>query len=251
MATQSDSFSLTGDPLVEAVTAAVRVHMARYDGSHDFNHIRRVVGNARHLTAAFEKEQPETPVDKKVVALAALLHDVGDRKYVADDENKNEGAAILAGTPYEDDKGARATAAVLHKVGGTATPALLELSRRVITVCQNVSWSHETKTPASEAAVAQLAAAMPELAIVQDADRLDAIGAVGIGRCFAFGARPTASAPLGRSLDVTLAHFDEKLLLVGGRMKTAEGRRLAVSRTERMQTLQAWFQEESSFAIGE
>ena len=250
MATLSDAFSLTGDPLIEAVTAAVRVHMARYDGSHDFNHIRRVVGNARHLTAAFEKEQPATPVDKKVVALAALLHDVGDRKYVADDGNgKNEGAAILAGTPYEDDKGARATAAVLHRAGGAATPALLALSRRAITVCQNVSWSHETKTPASEAAVAKLARAMPELAIVQDADRLDALGAVGVGRCFAFGARPTAAAPQGRSLDVTLAHFDEKLLLVGDRMKTAEGRRLAATRTERMRTVQAWFREESAFAI--
>jgi len=75
---------------------------------------------------------------------------------------------------------------------------------------------------------------------VQDADRLDAIGAVGIGRLFAYGAART-SRTLGQSMD----HLDEKLVLVRGRIKTDEGRRLADVRTERLWTFRAWWVEEA------
>ncbi|CAK7216357.1 hypothetical protein SCUCBS95973_002785 [Sporothrix curviconia] len=260
----ADPFSLAGDPLIESVTAAVRIHMSRYDGSHDFAHIRRVVGLARHLTRAYQEEQAETsslveedtkPVNERVVALAALLHDVGDRKYLnaggdaALSDDADEQAAItdlLRDTPYVDDPGARATAAVLHRCA-----AGRELARQVVLVCQNVSWSHENRTAASRAAVAELAARVPELAIVQDADRLDSIGGVGVARCFAYGSRAGVGSPNGRSLDQSLDHFDEKLVRVKDHMKTTEGRRLAVERTERLRMYQAWFRDEAAFAVGD
>ncbi|CAK7267499.1 hypothetical protein SEPCBS119000_002580 [Sporothrix epigloea] len=260
--TAADPFSLSGDPLIESVTAAVRTHMSRYDGSHDFAHIRRVVGLARHLTRAYQDEQNAAvlraeqakPVDERVVALAALLHDVGDRKYLdargdASLSNTDDQQAItdlLQDTPYVNDLGARATAAVLHRCSADR-----ELARQVVLVCQNVSWSHENRTAESRTAVTALAARMPELAIVQDADRLDSIGGVGVARCFAFGARPSADRPGGRPLDMSLEHFDEKLVHVMEHMKTTEGRRLAVERTERLRTFQAWFREEAAFAVGD
>ena len=69
--------------------------------------------------------------------------------------------------------------------------------------------------------------------VVQDADRLDAIGATGIARCFAFG------GAFGRSLASSQSHFGEKLLLVRERMNTAAGRQEAEVRHERMVTFLA------------
>lgn len=77
------------------------------------------------------------------------------------------------------------------------------------------------------------------VAIVQDADRLDAIGAVGIGRTFAFGGAK------GRTLGDTLDHFDEKLLLLEGMMKTETGRKLAKERAERLRTFASWWEDET------
>lgn len=79
----------------------------------------------------------------------------------------------------------------------------------------------------------------PELAVVQDADRLDAIGAVGIGRAFAFGGAK------GRTLGSTMEHFDDKLLKLEGMMKTDIGRRLAKERTERMALMKQWWEMET------
>ncbi len=287
-AAAADPFTLRGDPFVEAVAAAVRRHMARYDASHDFAHIRRVVGLARHLTAAWERDNATKgqedqeglqKVDTRVVVLGALMHDVGDRKYlgVHEDEIGADVRAIvdclLASSPYADDAGARATAVVLarallstqaqavmqtaaaDKTGETGEmDGEVDLCRHVIAVCQNVSWTGETRSPERAAAVAALARRMPELAIVQDADRLDSLGAVGVARCFAYGARlvrgsSSTTASTGRSLEASVDHFDEKLVRVVDRMKTAEGRRLAGERTERLRAFQAWFREEAGFAV--
>ncbi|KAL1899874.1 hypothetical protein Sste5346_002740 [Sporothrix stenoceras] len=262
----TDPFSLQGDPLIEAVTAAVRVHMSQYDGSHDFNHIRRVVGLSSHLYQAYTKANTGKPADARVVALAALLHDVGDRKYIksadyapVSDDEVQAIDALVKDTPYASDTGARATAAVFHRCaqsvpageGKAKEEDIVELGRQVIKVCQNVSWSGENKTDETRAAVAELARNMPELAIVQDADRLDSLGAVGVARCFAYGAKAGADGKAnGRTLEDSLDHFDEKLVIVGQRMKTPEGTRLAEERTERLRTVQKWFQNEASFAVG-
>ncbi|ERS99113.1 uncharacterized protein SPSK_04502 [Sporothrix schenckii 1099-18] len=269
----ADLFSLTGDPLIEAVTAAVRVHMAQYDGSHDFNHIRRVVGLTRHIWhttrgADVSSSSPQPPADPRVAVLAALLHDVGDRKYIqsaayapASDDEAKAIDALVRDTPFAHDTGARATAAVFHRcvqaAAESAGPAVPEpedavaLGRKVVLVCQNVSWSGENKSDETRAAVARLAKEVPELAMVQDADRLDSLGAVGVARCFAYGARAgVAGKAQGRTLEDSLDHFDEKLLVVGQRMKTAEGARLAAERTQRLRQVQQWFLDEASFAVG-
>ncbi|POR38197.1 Uncharacterized protein TPAR_01605, partial [Tolypocladium paradoxum] len=72
-----------------------------------------------------------------------------------------------------------------------------------------------------------------------DADRLDALGAVGVGRAFAFG------GARGRGLGDTVDHFEEKLVRLEGMMKTETGRALARVRTERIRAVQAWWREET------
>jgi len=65
------------DPLVQAVTAYVKAYMSNYDASHDWSHILRVVGLARHI---YSQSENRADLDLRVIQLAALLHDVGDRK---------------------------------------------------------------------------------------------------------------------------------------------------------------------------
>jgi len=100
-----------------------------------------------------------------------------------------------------------------------------------------VSYSSEVKNPQH---VKDLIEMIPELAVVQDADRLDAIGAIGIGRCFTFG-----GAKGSRSLTDAIQHFDEKLLKLEGMMKTEAGRAMAEQRSNRIRDFMAWWQEEA------
>ena len=74
---EDDTF--TEDSLVQAVTAYVRDYMQKYDASHDWSHIQRVVGLARHIYSLCENKHE---LDLRIIHLAALLHDVGDRKSV-------------------------------------------------------------------------------------------------------------------------------------------------------------------------
>ncbi|KAK7415402.1 hypothetical protein QQX98_005941 [Neonectria punicea] len=199
---------IVDDALIAQVTAYVEGYMANYDASHDFNHIQRVLRLSHHI-------QSHTPnTSRPLVTLAALLHDVGDRKYLQ---------------PGEDPSSM--VSAYLRSLGVPEA-----LAATVQTICLGVSYSSETKDPAR---VRALVAEHPELAVVQDADRLDAIGAVGIARTFAFG------GARGRTLENTMEHFDEKLLLLEGIMKTIEGRRLAKERTERLRLMQRWWQAET------
>ncbi|KPM35169.1 hypothetical protein AK830_g11393 [Neonectria ditissima] len=196
------------DALIAQVTAYVKGYMANYDASHDFNHIQRVLRLAHHI-------QSRTPNTRRpLVTLAALLHDVGDRKYLQ---------------PGED--ASSMVSAYLLSQG--ASPAL---AATVQAICLGVSYSSEAKDPGR---VRALVAEHPELAVVQDADRLDALGAVGVARAFAFGGAK------GRALEDSVDHFGEKLLLLEGLMKTDEGRRLARERTERVRLVQQWWQAET------
>lgn len=128
--------------------------------------------------------------DATVVALAALLHDADDPKIFDTRDNANA-------RTFLDDAG----------VGP-------ETAERVIRAINSVSFSkNRGKTPETA-----------EGRIVQDADRLDAIGAVGIARTFAYGGAH------GRSLDESVKHFHEKLLLLKEMMNTETAKRLAADR---------------------
>lgn len=83
---------------------------------------------------------------------------------------------------------------------------------------------------------------------MQDADRLDALGAVGIGRAFTFGgAHPKREM---RGMQGTMEHIQEKLERLEGMMKTDEGRRMAAERTRRVKAFRAWWEEESGGVHG-
>lgn len=207
--------SLGTDPLIKTVTEFVKEYMSNYDASHDFGHIQRVVGLAHHI---YTKESSANPaLDLQTVILAALLHDVGDWKYLKPGEDASTMVQqILLG------KGASE-----------------ELAQKVQTICLGVSYSTEVKDLAK---IQNLIKAYPELAIVQDADRMDAIGAIGVGRCFTYGGAKT-----GRSMNDSIEHFEEKLLLIGDMMKTGTGRALAKERTERLRLFREWWRDESSF----
>lgn len=128
--------------------------------------------------------------DATVVALAALLHDADDPKIFDTRDNANA-------RTFLDDAG----------VGP-------ETAERVIRAINSVSFSkNRGKTPETA-----------EGRIVQDADRLDAIGAVGIARTFAYGGAH------GRSLEESVKHFHEKLLLLKDMMNTETAKRLAADR---------------------
>lgn len=196
------------ESLIAKVTDYVKDYMSNYDPSHDFNHIRRVVRLAHQIHASV----PET--SRAIVTLSALLHDVGDKKYLK---------------PGED--ASRLVHALLLSLGAPDA-----LAAKVQAICLGVSYSSEARDPAR---VARLIEEHPELAVVQDADRLDALGAVGVGRTFAFGG--ARNQPLGQAVE----HFGEKLVRLEGLMKTAMGRRLARERTERIRMMQEWWRLET------
>jgi uncharacterized protein len=214
--------------LIPKVTGFVEKYMSKYDGSHDFNHIRRVVGLAhliyteinkeKQASILFEDDRPD--LDLHVITLAALLHDVGDKKYLQEGQDGN--TLVLA---------------TLLSFGAPE-----DLAIKVQRIVLGVSYSSEVKDPA---AVKAMVEKYPELAVVQDADRLDAIGAVGIGRTFTFGGAKGAE-----HMGVTMEHFDDKLVKLESMMKSGPGKKLAKERTERLKTFQNWWAEEQREAEG-
>ena len=209
--------------LITAITEDVKIYFQNpsFDASHDFVHVQRVVALAKRIfieqeAAQKEENHHQIDVDESVVVLGALLHDVADHKYQQDDPSMKLVTAE----------------SLLLKHG--ADPAI---ARKIQTIVTNVSYTNETKNPEN---VASLCKSIPELAIVQDADRLDAIGAVGVGRCFTFGGAK------GRDLDDTVGHFSVKLLRLEGKMKTEAGRRMAAQRTKRLREFLEWWNDERS-----
>jgi len=162
----------------------------------------------------------ENVEDQELVQLAALLHDVRDYKYSGSEtEGPDAAAAFLETQNYPKEK--------IQKI------------RQII---EGISFKNELKS-----SPLQLREKFPELAIVQDADRLDAIGAIGIGRAFTYSGKrgramydPTKPPKQnitkeqymtqGSVDNTTLNHFYEKLLLLKGMMKTESGRQMAEQR---------------------
>jgi len=182
------------------------------EGGHDWWHIHRVWTNAR-LIAQTED------VDMLTVELAALLHDIADSKFNNGDEEI--GPAIA---------GEYLTSIDIH-------PATI---RHVKNIIRYMSFKAGFDEPVFHS---------PELAVVQDADRLDAIGAIGIARAFSYGGfkgrelynpevkpDPNLSKEAYKnSTTPTINHFYEKLLLLKDKMNTETGKRLAAQRHQFME----------------
>jgi uncharacterized protein len=210
--------------------------MSHADASHDFQHILRVFNLAMKILDAERQAHPERKYDEKVVSYAAVLHDVGDSKYLpeAKPENSEESAhkfhSLLKHYGLTN-----SSEVVFQWLAGR--PLESHLATQVQDICKCVSYSYEKKNPEI---VQSTLEEYPELAIVQDADRLDAIGAIGIGRTFTY----TGAKGRKGGMEGTLQHFHEKLLNIQNMMKTDTGQRMAWERTERMKTFLRWWKEE-------
>ncbi len=200
--------------LLMASTLAERVERLTegVDGSHDFAHIRRVVVNALRLC----KEEALSPADTRLCIAAAYAHDLDDKKYGGTD-------------------GLSRARAVLAEAAEAYTQEEVEA---ICTIIGGVSFTGERA--AAGAGAAGGAPCDRLTACVQDADRLDAIGAHGIARCFCFGG--SRSRPLAESVQ----HFHDKLLLLRDMMKTPAGRRAAEERHAYMLAFLAQLEAESA-----
>jgi HD superfamily phosphodiesterase len=199
-----------------------------------------VVSLAQTILESERILSPSTPYDATVVTLAALLHDIGDRKYLPCSTINDPSIPPEATDPKT---------MVQHALLSAGADA--SLASRVQTIVTNVSFTNEKKNPKKVRRLIE-EEGYRELAIVQDADRLDAIGAVGIGRCFTFlGAQGKKHVPPGGEcvMDETIEHFVEKLEKLEGMMKTETGRKMAKVRTERLRIFRGWWEEETGFRV--
>ncbi len=199
----------------------VKNQLTHAEGGHDWFHIERVYKNA--LLIAEEEE-----CDLTIVKLGALLHDIADSKFHGGDETIGPKTArtFLESQNVSED-------IILH----------------VIAIIENISFkggNFEKKFNSKE------------LEIVQDADRLDAIGAIGIARTFNYGGfknRPLYNPHIQPNLNMskeeyknsespTLNHFYEKLLLLKDKMNTETGKKIAQKRHDFMVTFLSQFYAE-------
>ena len=171
-------------------------------GGHDAAHTLRVYQNAMLIA----RQEPDC--DLEILALSALLHDADDHKLFHTENNANA-RSFMTQHDVESDK-----------------------IERICKAINAVSFSQNRgKRPDSL-----------EGMIVQDADRLDAIGAIGIARTFAFGGEH------GRPLESSLQHFHDKLLLLKDEMNTEAAKKIAESRHLFMVNFLKEFDEETKAA---
>jgi uncharacterized protein len=197
--------------LIDKTENFVKATLKNAEGGHDWWHIYRVWNNAK-LIAKTEQ------TDLLVVELSALLHDIADSKFHNGDENKG---SDMAGDFLRD-----------HAVNEQTV-------HHVQKIIRHISFNANFDKPDFDSI---------ELDIVQDADRLDAIGAIGIARAFNYGGYKgreiynpeiepilnMTKAEYKNSTAPTINHFYEKLLLLKDKMNTKTGKALAEQRHEFM-----------------
>jgi len=205
---------MTNSSLIEKTKDFVREQLKGAEGGHDWFHTLRVYNN----TILISKSEN---VNKLIVALGALLHDIADSKFHDGDETIGP-------------KKAREFL-FKHNVDGL-------IIEHVVNIIENISFKKSLESKVKFKTL--------ELDIIQDADRLDAIGAIGIARCFNYGGfknrklfdpaiKPNlkmTKAEYKKSTAPTINHFYEKLLLLKNKMNTKTGRQLAEKRHQFMET---------------
>ena len=210
--------------LVEKTIAFVKESLKDAEGGHDWFHTRRVFKNT--LLIARDED-----VDILVVSLAALLHDVADAKFYEGDES------------------------IGPKKAGEFLKSLKipeQTQSHVVKIVEHCSFKNTLPGSKKERFNSK------ELHVVQDADRLDAMGAIGIARAFNYGGfrnRRLYDPEIPPNLNMSkqeykqanspsINHFYEKLLLLKDGMQTSAGRRLAEDRHQFMLTYLEQFYKE-------
>jgi uncharacterized protein len=207
--------------LISKTIVFVKEQLEGAEGGHDWFHIERVYKNAKHIA---ETED----CDLEVVALGALLHDIADSKFHGGDETIGPKTArrFLESQNVEEQT-------IVH----------------VINIIENISFKGGNFEKQFHS---------KELDIVQDADRLDAIGAIGIARCFNYGGfknRALYDPEIEPNLKMTkeeykntqaptINHFYEKLLLLKNKMNTETGKQIAAERHQYMEDFLSQFYAE-------
>lgn len=206
--------------VVQQTEQLVRDKLNKESTGHDWWHAQRVRNIALRIA-------DHEGADTFVVELAALLHDIDDYKFSGSDEAGPRFAANWLRSMALDDETVDHVAQIIHRISFKG------------------------------ALVAEQQLSLEGMCI-QDADRLDALGAIGIARAFAYGGyvqRPihdpdeppvlhTSAESYTTSLGTTINHFHEKLLLLTERMNTEHGRAIAESRHKFMQRFLDRFDEE-------
>ena len=197
--------------LIENTVEFVKEKLNGAEAGHDWFHMERVWKLSKKIA---EKEK----CNMEVVELSALLHDIADPKF----HNGDETIALKVSREFLEKENAAA-----------------EIIEKVLFIIKNISFKNRNEAPEN----------LPiELKIVQDADRLDAIGAIGIARTFNFGGfknnlmyHPDIQPKLNMTKEeykknsgTTINHFYEKLLLLKDLMNTETAKKIALERHDLM-----------------
>lgn len=213
--------SFSSQEIIQKTIDFVKNELQSAESGHDWFHIERVYKNALLIS---ESEN----VDKTIVSLGALLHDIADSKFHNGDESVGPKKArqFLKSQNISE-----------------------EIIEHVIKIIENISFKGGNKPQNFSS---------KELEVVQDADRLDALGAIGIARTFNYGGfknRKLYDPAILPNLNMTpseykasdaptINHFYEKLLLLKDRMNTETGRKIATERHQFMEVFLKQFYAE-------
>ena len=211
------------EKIITTTIAFVKKELKNAEGGHDWFHIERVFKNSI-LISKDEK------VDVFVVSLAAILHDIADPKFYNGDETVGPKVATKFLKEQE-----------VHE----------QIINHVVNIIKHISFKNSFDKESKKFTSI-------ELKVVQDADRLDAIGAIGIARCFNYGGfknRGLYDPEIIPNLNMTkeqyknsdaptINHFYEKLLLLKDSMNTLSGKKIAAQRHAFMETYLKQFYDE-------
>ncbi|EAR02632.1 HD domain-containing protein [Maribacter sp. HTCC2170] len=205
---------MTNQDIIEQTKTFVQKTLQGAEGGHDWFHIQRVFLNAKQIAKTEESNE-------LIVSLGALLHDIADAKFYDGDETV----------------GPKMAKDFLNSINVDQ-----DIIDQVVYIINNISFKNSLSENQNQFSSI-------ELRIVQDADRLDAIGAIGIARAFNYGGfknrelyNPDIEPNLNlskeeykKSAAPTINHFYEKLLLLKEKMNTVGGKNMAQDRHEYMQ----------------